>query len=227
MTDRPRGGGTGPIGVMVVDDHPVFRKGLAGLLREESDLTVYAEADDVPSARRLIEEGEPDVILVDLSLDGSSGLDLVKDIRRQGRSTPILVVSMYEERLYAERALQAGADGYLTKAEAADRVVQGIRTILAGNIYLTGDWADRILQRRLRAGMDADAPEETLSDREMEVFDLIGQGCSSREIAQRLKRSPKTIDSHREHIKNKLGGIDNAALVQRAVRWHLHTSGGA
>ena len=218
--------GSRTIRIVLVDDHPVFRKGLAELVHGEPDLVVCAEAADAISGRQLVTREEPDLVIVDLSLGRGSGLELVKEIRQQHRAIKIIVVSMYEERYYAERALRAGADGYITKAEAADRIIDGVRTVLGGGIYLTEEWANRLLQRSLRGGAsESDLPEHTLSDRELEVFRLIGEGHSTRDISEKLQRSPKTIDSHREHIKHKLGDIDNAALVQRAVAWHLQTSG--
>lgn len=218
--------GKGTIRIVLVDDHPVFRKGLAELVHGEPDLVVCAEADDAVTGRQRVTQEQPDLAIVDLSLGRGSGLDLVKDIRQQHRGIKIIVVSMFEERFYAERALRAGADGYITKAEAADRIIDGVRTVLGGGIYLTEEWANRLLQRSLRGGtVESDLPEQTLSDRELEVFRLIGEGHSTRDISQKLQRSPKTIDSHREHIKHKLGDIDNAALVQRAVTWYLQSSG--
>lgn len=211
--------------IVLVDDHPVFRKGLAELVRGEADLVICAEADDAASGRQAVARENPDLVVADLSLGRGSGLELVKDIRQQHRDVRIIVVSMYEERFYAERALRAGADGYITKAEAADRIVEGIRTVIGGGVYLAEEWASRLLQRSLRGSGASDQPEQTLSDRELEVFRLIGEGHSTRQISAKLQRSPKTIDSHREHIKHKLGDIDNAALVQRAVSWHLQSSG--
>lgn len=210
--------------IVLVDDHPVFRKGLVELVHGERDLFVCAEASDAVTGRQAVAREQPDLLVADLSLGRGSGLELVKDIRQQHRDVRIIVVSMYEERFYAERALRAGADGYITKAEAADRIVDGIRTVLGGGVYLAEEWASRLLQRSLRGG-GSDQPEQSLSDRELEVFRLIGEGHSTRQISDKLQRSPKTIDSHREHIKHKLGGIDNAALVQRAVSWYLQSSG--
>lgn len=211
--------------IVLMDDHPVFRKGLVELVHGERDLVVCAEASDAVTGRQAVAREQPDLLVADLSLGRGSGLELVKDIRQQHRDVRIIVVSMYEERFYAERALRAGADGYITKAEAADRIVDGIRTVLGGGVYLAEEWASRLLQRSLRGGGGSDQPEQSLSDRELEVFRLIGEGHSTRQISDKLQRSPKTIDSHREHIKNKLGGIDNATLVQRAVSWYLQSSG--
>ncbi|MEX1082528.1 MAG: response regulator transcription factor [Halofilum sp. (in: g-proteobacteria)] len=212
--------------IVLVDDHPVFRKGLVELVHSEPDLVVCAEASDAASGRQAVAREQPDLVVADLSLGRGSGLELVKDIRQQHREVRVIVVSMYDERFYAERALRAGADGYITKAEAADRIVEGIRTVLGGGVYLAEEWASRLLQRGLRGGDGtSDQPEQNLSDRELEVFRLIGEGYSTRQISDKLQRSPKTIDSHREHIKQKLGDLDNSALIQRAVSWYLQSSG--
>jgi DNA-binding NarL/FixJ family response regulator len=212
--------------IVLVEDHPVFRKGLVELLHEESALQVCGEAEDVHEATRVIEEQQPDLVLLDLSLPNGNALPLVRDLRQRYAHMKILVVSMHEERLYAERALRAGADGYITKAEAVDRIVEAVKVVLGGRFYLKAEWAARLLRQSMRGVKSSGAePEDLLSDRELEIFTLMGQGHGTREIADRLQRSTKTIDSHREHIKHKLGAADHAALRRTAVIWYVSSTG--
>jgi DNA-binding NarL/FixJ family response regulator len=211
--------------VVLIEDHPVFRKGLVDLLHEVEDLRVCGEAADAAEGSRVIDEVSPDLVLMDLSLPHGNALPLVRDLRNRRPALKILVVSMHEERMYAERALRAGADGYITKAEAVDRLIEAIREVLAGRFYLKPEWAAWLLRQSMR-GPDASAaePETLLSDRELEVFTLLGQGYATRDIAERLQRSPKTIDSHREHMKHKLGAANNAALLRMATIWFMNLS---
>ena len=212
--------------IVLVEDHPVFRKGLVELIHEEADLRVCGEAQDVTEANRIIEAEAPDLVLMDLSLPHGNALALVRDLRQRYPALKILVVSMHEERLYAERALRAGADGYITKAEAVDRIIEAVKVVLGGRFYLKAEWAARLLRQSMRGVKSSGAePEDVLSDRELEVFTLMGQGHGTREIAERLQRSTKTIDSHREHIKHKLGASDNASLLRMAVIWYVSSTG--
>lgn len=215
--------------VLVVDDHPMSRRGLISLLDSERGFRVCGEAADPAQARTSLAQCAPDLALIDLSLGRGSGLELVADVARLAPDCRILVVSMHEERIYAERSLRAGADGYIGKSEAADRMLGAIRTVLAGEIYLSPEWAGHVLQRAFRSRGRAAGPgrpEDVLSNRELEVFALMGEGLSMRQIAERLERSVKTIESHRERMRQKLGDIDTSTLVRQAVAWYVETHGG-
>jgi DNA-binding NarL/FixJ family response regulator len=206
--------------VVVVDDHPVVREGLAHLIQAEPDLIVCGQAEDRGQALAVIRATQPNLAIVDLSLKNSHGLELVKDIRAQHPDVLILVVSMYDESLYAERAISAGARGYLTKQEATRNVVVAIRRILAGEIYVSESLAGKILGKL--AGQPR--PEITLSldllsDRELEVLQYIGNGHNARQIADCLHIDPKTVETYRSRIKEKLQLKDSTELLQTAIRW--------
>jgi len=208
--------------VLLVDDHPIVRQGLARLIAQEPDLEVCGEAADESSAWTQVSAQEPGVVLVDLSLKSGNGLALIKRIRSGYSEMPILVISMHDEVFYVERALRAGANGYLTKEEAGDNVLVAIRKLLAGEIYLSDRLSPTILKRLLTGTGKADeSPISRLSDRELEVFQLIGQGLAAQEIAERLHLSFKTIETYQAHIKEKLGLRDIRKLVQYAVRWAM------
>ena len=204
--------------VLVVDDHPVVRQGLRLLIDHESDLEVCAEAETVADALEAITKHKPDVAVVDLSLRGTSGLELIKDIRVRHADLPVLVLSMSDESVYAERVLRAGARGYLMKEAATDEVLTALRRVLDGGIYLSDAMASRLLAQLVR-GVPADggSPVDRLSDRELEVFGLIGRGLGTGEIARRLHLSPKTIETYRAHIKQKLNLADATELLQHAI----------
>ncbi|MBL7140389.1 MAG: response regulator transcription factor [Planctomycetes bacterium] len=213
--------------VLIVDDHPVVRQGLRILIQEEPDLVVCAEAETVAEALQAAGEHRPDVAVVDLSLKDASGLDLIKDLKVRHPEIASLVLSVSDENLYAERALRAGAKGYVMKEVATDGVIRAIRCVHAGGVFLSDDMKSRLLGRFV----DGAPAEETsaidrLSDRELEVFELIGRGQGTREIAAHLHLSPKTIETYRAHIKEKLNLANAAQLVQRAVRHVQETSGG-
>ncbi len=206
--------------VIIVDDHPSMRKGLAQLINQESDLQTCGEAGNIPEALLVIESLKPDIVMVDLVLKDASGLDLIKDLKKNFPSLPILVLSMQNESVYAERALRAGARGYIMKEETTENVVEALRQVLRGEVYLSDKMSKRILNmfaggRKEKAG----SPVESLSDRELEVFKFIGQGHQPREIAQKLHLSVKTIESYREHIKVKLSLESAAELTQTAIQW--------
>jgi DNA-binding NarL/FixJ family response regulator len=205
--------------ILLVDDHPLMRKGLALTLETEVDLTVAAQAASAEEALSLMDKTEPDLAVVDVSLPGMSGLELIKHLRAMKPDLSVLVVSRHDESLYAERAIRAGARGYLMKMEAADVIVKAVRHILNGGIYVSEEIKERLLLGMM-AGKDvSQSPLEVLSDRELEVFELTGRGLGTREIAERLHLSVKTVESYRARIKNKLSLSTAPELIQHAVQW--------
>ncbi len=207
--------------VFIVDDHPMVRERLAELVNRENDLTVCGEAEDRAQALSLILETMPDLALLDFTLKSSQGIDLVKDLRAAMPELRILVVSMHDEMIYAERCLRAGAHGYITKQEASRHVMRAIRQVLAGELYMSGKVSKRMLERSLGVSRErtADSAVSHLADRELQVFELIGQGWSTRQIAESLSIDPKTIDTYRARIKEKLGLKSSAELLQHAIAW--------
>ena len=215
--------GPTPVRIVIVDDHPVVREGLAMHLNAQPDLEVCGEADDVPSALALFARSDPDLAVIDISLPDGNGLDLVRRIAEHHPRVRILVWSMYPAHLYAERALRAGAHGYLNKGEATSQLLTAVRTILQGKIHLCGDLADRLLRRVVGRRTEDLAPIDTLSDRELEAFGLIGEGLTTEEIATRMHISPKTVETFRSRIKEKLGLPNMTQLIQRAAQWVLES----
>jgi DNA-binding NarL/FixJ family response regulator len=205
--------------ILLIDDHPVMRLGLAALIRAEKDLKVWGEAGTAGEAMSLCEDAFPDLAIVDLTLPDKSGLELIKDLRARHPNLSFLVVSMHDEMMYAERVLRAGAKGYIMKQEAPEKLISAIRLILRGEVFLSAGVAARILKRFADAGGRAASPIERLTDRELEVFQLIGEGKGSREIAGMLNISVRTVDAHRAHIKEKLELRDSTELVHHAIRW--------
>ncbi|MBN1795937.1 MAG: response regulator transcription factor [Sedimentisphaerales bacterium] len=206
--------------IIVVDDHPIVRQGLSQLINHEPDLEVCAQAEDAPQAMSLIKQFKPDVAIVDISLKESSGMELIKDIKTSYPSVSILALSMHDESLYAERALRAGAKGYIMKSVATEKVVDAIKQILADRIYVSDKMSAKMMRKMVGAGPEVGASAiERLSDRELEVFTLIGQGNSTRKIAEHLHLSVKTIETYRAHIKEKLNLTDATELLQYAIRW--------
>lgn len=206
--------------ILVVDDHPVVRQGIKHLLEHEPDLRICAEAESAGEALQALQKHKPDLVLVDISLKGTDGLELTKWIRAQNKKLPILVLSMHDESLYADRVLRAGAHGYLMKAEVADKIVTAVRKVLRGEIYLSERVGQSILHEVTGRGSPADeSPIRRLSDRELEVFRLIGQGHGTREIAGLLHLSVKTIETYRANIKDKLGLASATQLVRFAAHW--------
>lgn len=206
--------------VFLVEDHPIFRRGLCDLLEEEEDLEVCGEAEDVGSALEGIGRTRPDVVLVDISLKGRSGLELVKTLNGTDPDLPILMISTHEESLYAERSLRAGARGYVMKHETADSIVAAVRGVVAGNVWVSRRVASTLLARSVGETIAPTAPpEERLSDRELEVFALFGQGLTTQEVSDQLSLSPKTIGTYRDRIKEKLGLRNASELLRDAVHW--------
>lgn len=206
--------------LLIVDDHPILRKGLSMLINQEPDLVVEGEAEDAHRAMELVDSMKPDLIIIDISLPGVDGIDLMKNIRLRYPDLPALVVSMHDEALFAERALRAGARGYIMKQEAVDEVLTGIRRVLAGEIFVSNRVTTKIVEKFFDGNVGAGtSPFDLLSDREFTVFQLIGQGFGTRQIAEKLHLSVKTVESYRSHIKDKLkleGGTD---LLKYAIQW--------
>jgi DNA-binding NarL/FixJ family response regulator len=205
--------------VFLVDDHPIVRRGLQLLLSLEPDLMVCGDADTAPAALEKILALKPDIAIVDLSLKRSSGLDLIKQVRAQRSRMKILVFTMREEIIYAERALRAGANGYVTKEEGTEKAIEAIRLLMQGKTYFSQPVAEAMMARFAGKSLLSGGSLELLSDRELEVLELIGSGHGSREVAQRLRISIKTVESHREHIKTKLGLKSASELVKYAYNW--------
>jgi DNA-binding NarL/FixJ family response regulator len=204
--------------VLIVDDHPVVRRGLAALISEVPDLEVCGEAADAVEALRLVDAEKPDVAVIDISLKDGHGIDLIEQIRCRNPNVRMLVSSMHEETLYAERVLRAGAMGYVNKQETIDRLVEAIRQVLRGEIYLSSQMTERMLHRMVHGNPPEHDPIETLSNRELEVFELIGQGLTTRKIAALLHLSPKTVETYRENIKTKLNLANATELTRHAVQ---------
>ena len=206
--------------VLIVDDHPLMRQGLAQLVNQQPDLTVCGEAEDVPEALQKTADLKPDVVIVDLSLKGSDGIELIRNLRSRSAQLPVLVLSMHDEALYAERALKAGAWGYIMKQEATNQVLSGLRRVLAGEIYVSHRLSSKIVQSMVGGpGASERSPIERLSDREFGVFRKIGGEATTKEIAAELCLSVKTIETHFAHIKKKLCLHSQRELVQHAIQW--------
>jgi DNA-binding NarL/FixJ family response regulator len=206
------------IRVFLVDDHPIVRRGFQLLLGLERDLAVCGEADSFSQALERMIQLKPDIAIIDLGLRESSGLDLIKEARAHLPDLKILVFTMKSEQMYAERALRAGANGYITKEEGAEKAIEALRVLLQGKTYLGAQLAEAMMNR-LAGGRQPGEPTDLLSDRELEILDMIGTGLGTRQIAERLKVSIKTIESHREHIKTKLQLKKASELVNYAYNW--------
>ena len=206
--------------VFLVDDHPIVRQGLALLINREADLSVCGEAEDMQSALQAIVATAPDILVIDISLHGPDGLELLKNIRLRSPRLPVLILSMHDESIYAERALRAGANGYIMKQEATEKVLVALRRILSGEIYVSERIANSMLQHYVRGGAPGvQSPVAELTDRELEVFRLIGEGHGTRQIADQLHLSVKTVESYQAHIKDKLSLRSARELVQHAIQW--------
>lgn len=210
--------------VFVVDDHPIVRSGLTQLINREPDLTVCGDAEEMHTALDHIPSLQPDILIVDISLKGPDGLDLVKSVRNHYPNLPVLILSMHDESVYAERALRAGANGYIMKQEATERVLTALRRILNREMYVSDKIADKML-RQFVSGNAASAvpysPVDGLSDRELEVLRLMGQGFGTRQIAEQLHLSIKTVETYQGHLKDKLSLRNSRELVQYAIQWSM------
>ena len=211
--------------ILVVDDHPLFRAGLAQFISREPGLEVCGEAEDAKAALRLAGELKPDLVTLDLSLKDTRGTGLLKDLQSRYPTLPVLIVSMHDEALYAERSLRAGAKGYLNKQQADATVVEAIQRILAGGVYVSDTVSNRVMSRMVGGGDPKGEPIDRLSDRELEVFQMIGSGLGTRQVAEQLHLSVKTIETYRANIMQKLGLNGANELVLHAVRWVQENSG--
>lgn len=214
--------------IIVVDDHPLVRKGLSELINRESDMEVCGEAEDAPEAMQKVAQLKPELVIVDISLKGNNGLELIKNIKAFDPSIQILVLSMHDESVYALRVLKAGARAYVMKQEVVDKVMEAIRRIRTGKLFVSERVAHQMLNQVID-GSDpsSESPVDNLSDRELEIVSMIGNGLQTREIAKRLNISIKTVESHRAHIKEKLTIANGTQLVQWCVRWVEQNKGTA
>lgn len=206
--------------ILIVDDHPLLRQGITQLINQEKDMQVCGEADEPNKALNAIANTRPDVVILDISLKGTSGIELLKNIKVRYPKLLVLILSMHDESVYAQRALRAGAAGYIMKQEATERVLVALRKVLGNEVYLSEELGSKMLNRLVGGrGSLTGSPIEELSDRELEVFGLIGQGHGTRPIAEKLHLSVKTIESHRAHIKEKLNLKNATELVHHAIQW--------
>ena len=206
--------------ILIVDDHPLVRSGFVQLISDEPDLEVCGEAADESQALQLVAATAPDLVIVDLSLAGGSGINLIERIKAHHGEVAMLVVSMHDESLFAERVLAAGALGYLNKQEAPSNIIRAIRRVLEGKVYVSDKLTERLLDSLTgMAKTPGQSPMQRLSNRELEVFELIGRGMTTGKIADHLKLSTKTIETHRENIKKKLGLASGQELTRRAMHW--------
>jgi DNA-binding NarL/FixJ family response regulator len=209
--------------ILVVDDHPIVRQGLALLINQEADLVVCGEAEEAMGAMHVLASSKPDILIVDISLSGPDGIDLLKNIRNLYPTLPVLILSMHDESIYAERALRAGANGYIMKQEATEKVLVALRRILAGEIYVSDRIANKMLKHYITGSSTIrQSSIADLSDRELEVFRLIGEGHGTRQIAEELHLSVKTVESYQAHIKEKLSLRSARELMQHAIQWNMN-----
>lgn len=206
--------------ILIVDDHPILRMGMRELLNQEDGFDVCGVAENISSARKALAEHSPDLAIIDISLGGDNGLDLVKEMSEEHRQIAVLVLSMHDESVWAERAIRAGARGYIMKKEAAESIVSAVKNIMAGKVHVSEAIMAQLLDKfHLKPDLQYGSTEESLTDRELEVFRLIGAGLSTREIAERMNLGIKTIGTYRDRIKQKLGIKSAAELTRRAVLW--------
>lgn len=211
--------------VLIIDDHPIVRQGLAQLINQESDFSVCGDAGDIPQALNVIENSHPDIVIIDLSLGFTSGIRLIEDLSQNIPGLPILTFSMHDESIYAERCLKAGARGYLMKQESPEMVITALRKILNGNIHISSKVGSKLLHKFVsRNTATSDSPVDLLSNRELEVFRLVGQGLKTKKIARELNLSTKTIETYIDHIKKKLNFDDTRSMFMHAVQWNMSDS---
>lgn len=209
--------------ILIVEDHPVVRRGLVELINAEADLHVCGEAEDAPAAIQMLGQTRPDLVIIDISLKRGNGIDLVKQIKARDGQIRLLVTSVHDESLYAERALRAGAMGYVNKSEPIPTILNAIRQVLRGRIFLSMPMVNRMLQSPAPEPSE-ESPIASLSDRELQVFELIARGLTTREIAGKLLLSIKTIETHRDHIRMKLKLKNSTELIHHAVQWFLESN---
>ncbi|HOP85778.1 MAG TPA: response regulator transcription factor [Syntrophorhabdaceae bacterium] len=206
--------------ILIVDDHPIVRKGLSQLINQEEDLIVAGEAEDAQSALDFLKKIKPDLAIIDISLKGIDGIELIKKIKERYQDIPMLVVSMHDESLFAERALRAGAKGYIMKQEAIEKMMEAIRKVIRGEFYISENVSANIVKKFIDGKqVEKNSPLEILSDRELEVFHLIGEGYKTRQIADMLHVSVKTVESYRSNIKEKLNLKNATELIKHAIHW--------
>ncbi|WP_199193206.1 response regulator [Blastopirellula marina] len=222
MSESNFGASMVPMRILLIDDHPLVREGLAARIEAQPDLAVCGEASTMQAALVEFQESLPDLTIVDIQLEDGNGIDLIKDIHARWPHAKMLVVSAFDETLYAERALRAGALGFINKRELQDKVLEAIRSVLNGERYLSGKMTQHLLSQAVnQKGNPAADPVERLSDRELEVFQMIGNGMTTAAIARQLHLSVHTIDTHREKLRHKLGAKNGAELMKLAVQWML------
>jgi DNA-binding NarL/FixJ family response regulator len=206
--------------ILILDDHPITRYGLTQLINHEPDLLVCGDAESAAQALAAMRSARPDLVLADITMPGKSGFEFIKDLQAQYPAVPVLVISMHDERIYAERVLRAGGRGYIMKNEGGEKVLEAIRQVLKGQVYVSRNMSAALLDSFTRRHPDLrEGAPSALSDREFEVFQLIGQGLSGRQIGQRLNLSVKTVGTHRQHIMQKLKLGTGPELIRQAVRW--------
>ncbi len=205
--------------IFIVDDHPLMREGLRGTINREPDMVVCGEAENAQQALAAIPKMAPDLALVDITLPGKSGLELVKDLSALHPRLKILAISMHDESLYAERILRGGANGYITKQQPPDELIRAIRQVLSNHIYVSKELSERVLRRFSEQPRENRSPMEILTDREFEIFQLLGNGAAAKEISGRLHVSPKTVAVHSANIRRKLHLENTAQLIRFAVQW--------
>jgi len=213
--------------VLLVDDHPILRRGIADLINSENNLEVCGEAGNMQDAFSLATQLKPDLAIIDVSLDGNNGIELMKNLTSRSPNLPLIAYSMHDESIYAERALRAGAKGYVMKQAAPELLLEAISQVLKGKIFLSEAMSDRLLGKLVGAGASAaptTSPIDKLSDRELEVLQLMGKGLSTSQIADKLCLSVKTIETYREHLKQKLNLASGQELLRYAIEWSLNQS---